>query len=331
MQKDKVIALVGALCIAGGFGFGLEYFSEYFYNTNARKSTVSQDFRSSAQNVSSTQEKTTMYNRVLVAKENISVGDVLLSRNTEWIKWPIENVSREFIAKDENGRYLHPSLTFESIVGLVANSNIVKGVPISVKMFIKKNSFNNNTIRLRKGMRAMSAPVDKTSIKHNAFKPGDIVEVYLPNKTKKISNVRILAFDSRTEISKYEAELSDHHVKEHQNFPDTVTLELTEKQADIMIQNLKGGGRVYLVLMSEDDTDDSKIPFANNIYSENQTNNVFQNNKRINEIKQNMNNTNIPDNKNNKMEDESMVLVIKKDKAGFVKPHASNSKIGDEL
>ena len=327
MQKDKVIALIVALCIACGFGFGLEYFSEYF-NINAHDSnTVKHNSNDShIKNVTSHQNKKIVYHTVLVAKNNISIGDVLISKNVEWVKWPVENISREFISKDEKGKYVHPSLTFESIVGLVANSNIVKGVPISVKMFIKKTSSKNNSIKLRKGMRALSVPVDKNSLKHNAFKPGDIVEVYLPNKTKKFSNVRILAFDSKTEVSKYEAELSKHNVSEHKEFPDTVTLELTEDQAYTMWQNLKGGG-VYLVLMSEYDTDEKKIPVTNTM------NNIHHDNvhsNKINEIKKNMENTNIPDNEK-KIEDESMVLVIKKDKAGFVKPHANKSKIGDEL
>ena len=107
MQKDKVIALIVALCIACGFGFGLEYFSEYF-NINAHDSnTVKHNSNDShIKNVTSHQNKKIVYHTVLVAKNNISIGDVLISKNVEWVKWPVENISREFISKDEKGKYV---------------------------------------------------------------------------------------------------------------------------------------------------------------------------------------------------------------------------------
>ena len=82
MQKDKVIALIVALCIACGFGFGLEYFSEYFNINSHETNTVKHNANDShIKNVTSHQNKEIVYHTVLVAKNNISIGDVLISNS----------------------------------------------------------------------------------------------------------------------------------------------------------------------------------------------------------------------------------------------------------
>lgn len=329
MSKDKLIALGAALFIAICFGLGLEYYSNHLNNSSYSGDSYSSSSYSDMPNSNSVQKDKKRYYKVLVAKHNMDAGDLLLAKNVKWVKWPQENTSRYFIMKKKNGNYVNPSMSLEAIVGLVANTNIVEGTPISVNMFIKNSNFGKRSIKIRKGMRAMSVPLDKTSVKHNAFKPGDIVEVYLPNKTHKISNVRILAFDNKTESSKYAASLSKniHEIERH---PETVTLELTEQQSDIMVQNLKGGG-VYLVLMSEDDTDDEKLPSATEVFSHNRTNkNIAENRMKVNEIKKDMYQE--EHDKKNLDDEDGKVLIIRRDKAGFVNPHNNkDSSIGVDL
>jgi len=331
MSKDKIIALVTALIIAIVFGIGLEYYSNHlkkFYDVtdvNYKKSISTGNV-----NVDNKLKKIE-YCNVLVAKKNINLGDTLLSKNVKWVKWPIENTMKDFIMKKKNGLYVNPAITLESILGLVANNQIIAGSPIYVGMFINSRSLNKSNIKIRKGMRAMSVPLDKNSVKHNALKPGDIVEVYLPNKEHKISNVRILAFDNKIAKSKYAMALSQDMLNDIN--PDTVTLELTENQTDIMMQNLKGGG-VYLVLMSEDDTDYEQLPLSKEIVRSKYKNvNMTANHNKVDGIKQNMYKEKEYDSKSHDEEDDdSKILIIKRDKAGFINPKENHeSKIGVEL
>lgn len=249
MTKDRWIALIVAALISVGSGFIMKNI------VGERNAKISEDStKVVAKNNSDNNKNAKVIEKivskpvvkVLVAKNDIHKNDYLTNEKVKWDVWPKENVSADYIAQDETGKYLHPSLTLESIVGLSAKNDISKNSPVTVSLFFKKTDVKKKSIVVKDGMRAISVPVDSTSIKNNVFEPGDIVDIFFDNKTKHINNVKILAFDSETENSD-----KNHEEKTSTKVPQTVTIEVAADKVNYILENLHGG--VFLVMVGEGD------------------------------------------------------------------------------
>lgn len=275
MGKDRLIALIISVVVAVLFGVIVKGINQNNASSknivtpinDVKKSDVPNNGGSSKEvqnkpvkkvqkeNIKEVKKEPEMY--VLVASCNIKKDDIIKTENLSWDLWPKKNISESYISKDEKGNYTHPSLTMESLIGLTAKIDILKGAPIT-KSFLLEGEVDKSryALEISAGKRAVAVPVDQMSVKNFVFAPNDFVDVYFCNRTKVIRNVRILALDDFTN-KKEESENVDNKVNiQNTKLPQTVTLELSPVKVDYLMKNMKGS--VFLAMVSNEETDDIK-------------------------------------------------------------------------
>ena len=173
--------------------------------------------------------------QVLVARGNLGAGTFLKSNDTLWQVWPEGSLSPAYAVKGKRKK--------EEFVGSVVRSSIVAGQPVTDASVVKAGERGFLAAVLSPGLRAVSFPITAASgIAGLAF-PGDRVDLILSHKFKTagagkskrkirmasetvLTNVRILAMDTRTDDQKEKSKRS--------RVPKTVTLEVSPKQAEIV-------------------------------------------------------------------------------------------------
>lgn len=183
---------------------------------------------------------------VLVARGEISRGQILRPEDLKWRPWPEGSIEPSNI--QEGTRPL------ESFVGWVAREHIGAGDPITENKIVQPGSRGFAAAALQPGMRAISVQVNKSSDVSGLVLPGDHVDILIthplpspstdggaqPHQAAEtvLHDVRVLAVDQKLESKGGEPITAQ-----------SVTLEVTPKESE-MIAVAAEIGKLWLSLRS---------------------------------------------------------------------------------
>ncbi|MBU1176466.1 MAG: Flp pilus assembly protein CpaB [Alphaproteobacteria bacterium] len=194
--------------------------------------------------------------QILVAAEQIGVGQRLTPVQLQWQDWPESAVRPEYVTISAI-----PDAP-EQLTGTVARFEIFPGEPILETKLVRADQGYLSAV-LEKGMRAVSIPVDAGSSAGGFIVPNDRVDVVQtlateagPQTHTVIENVKVLAIGLRL------GERGPTSGPEEEQDPRTqvfqgatiATVELTPEQAEIMVTAVTLGS-LSLVLRSIKDFD----------------------------------------------------------------------------
>jgi pilus assembly protein CpaB len=176
---------------------------------------------------------------VLVASKDIPLGYRIAAGDLVWQSFPKTGIAEVYM-----NRVAKPNAA-EETVGMVARSPFLAGEPIREQRLIKADRGFMSVI-LSPGMRASAVEVKAVSTAGGFILPNDHVDVILTRAAPKaasgggdpyvsetiLTNVRVLAVDQQISDGKGEAAMLAK---------DTVTLELTPRQAEVLAQSTQLG------------------------------------------------------------------------------------------
>jgi pilus assembly protein CpaB len=174
-------------------------------------------------------ERTVGATDVLVAANNIDLGDSVRAEDLKWQQWPIEGVTPGLITKTAE-----PDAPTK-LSGAVARAPFIAGEPIKEQKLIKISEGGVMAAILPSGMRAISTPIREETSAGGFILPNDRVDVILSHKMRMgnkeepvseavLRNVRVLAIGQVLENKDGEKVATGK----------TATLELTPRQAEIL-------------------------------------------------------------------------------------------------
>jgi pilus assembly protein CpaB len=199
-------------------------------------------------------EKTVGAVDVLVAANNINLGDSVHAADLKWQQWPAEGLAPGLISKAND-----PDAP-NKLSGAIARAPFIAGEPIKEQKLIKVSEGGVMAAILPSGMRAISTPIREETAAGGFILPNDRVDVILSrkagNKEEPVSdtilrNIRVLAIGQTLENKDGEKVATGK----------TATLELTPRQTEILAlgQSL---GEIALSLRSLADARPSNEPTA---------------------------------------------------------------------
>jgi pilus assembly protein CpaB len=176
---------------------------------------------------------------VLVAKNDIGLGQSVTAEDVQWQTWPAATASNNFMRRNER-----PEATKE-VIGSIARAPFIAGEPIREPKLVKPNGSGFMAAILPTGMRAVSTEISPETGAGGFILPNDRVDVILSKREKNpdkggpdlvhaeiiLSNIRVLAIDQAPKE------------KEGQNavVGKTTTLELKSEQAEILARARQSG------------------------------------------------------------------------------------------
>ena len=197
-------------------------------------------------------EKTVDTIDILVAHEDLKLGDIVSPNQFVWKKWPKGSVALNYIKKENS-----PDAT-NQFVGSIVHSTIHKNEPIIQSKLINYNKGGFLSSILPKGKRATSVKITDYSAAGKLIAPNDHVDVlstinvgtkvYPIYRTETIlQNIRILAIGKELMVEDID-----------QDFDGKVAvLELTPAEVEkLTLDNVKSEGKITLALRSITDNND---------------------------------------------------------------------------
>ncbi|HEU0083581.1 MAG TPA: Flp pilus assembly protein CpaB [Bradyrhizobium sp.] len=183
---------------------------------------------------------------VLVAKNEIGLGQSVTAADVQWQSWPAAT-SNNFIRRNERPDAVN------DVIGSIARAPFVAGEPVREPKLVKPNGSGFMAAMLPTGMRAVSTEISPETGAGGFILPNDRVDVILSKREKNpdrgglelvnaeiiLSNIRVLAIDQAPKE------------KDGQNsvVGKTATLELKPDQAEILAR-ARLGGTLSLALRS---------------------------------------------------------------------------------
>lgn len=193
---------------------------------------------------------------VLVAKNDIGLGQALAGPDVVWQQWPTAAAGPQFIRKTDR-----PDAA-EQFVGAIARVPIAAGEPIRESKVIKAKGSGYMAAILPSGMRAISTEISPETGAGGFILPNDRVDVILTRHDREaerasgiethvsetiLTDVRVLAIDQTIE------EKNGQRVV----VGKTATLELTQRQAEQLALSRQLGS-LSLALRSLADANETK-------------------------------------------------------------------------
>ena len=195
---------------------------------------------------------------VLVAKDDIQLGQSINAQNMQWQIWPVAAASPVFIRKSEKPNAI------DDLTGAIARAPFAAGEPLRESKLIKANGSGYMAAVLDKGMRAISTEISPETGAGGFILPNDRVDVILSRRDREaertgqadvqvsetiLTNIRVLAIDQTL------GEKDGQKVV----VGKTATLELTPRQAEQLALS-RQLGTLSLALRSLADANDSTMP-----------------------------------------------------------------------
>jgi pilus assembly protein CpaB len=193
---------------------------------------------------------------VLVAKNEIGLGQSVKPDDLQWQTWPAAAASSTFIKRGDR-----PEAN-KQIAGMIARAPFITGEPIREPKLVKADGSGFMAAILPTGMRAVSTEITAETGAGGFILPNDRVDVLLTRRDKNpdkggpdlvsseiiLPNVRVLAIDQAPKE------------KEGQNalLGKTVTLELKPEQAETLAR-ARQSGTLSLALRSIADVNMAEI------------------------------------------------------------------------
>jgi pilus assembly protein CpaB len=190
--------------------------------------------------------------QVLVARRDISLGEVTKDGDFRWQTWPADSVTPSFITNAQGAEGMR------SVSGAVARAPILAGEPVTRLKLVKAGDGGVLAAILPSGMRAISTQIKEETAAGRLILPNDHVDVILTrrlrgsgNQEQFVSdtlfrNVRVLAIGQQIETKEGK--------KSAEGSANTATLELTPRQAE-MLALANSMGEISLSLRSIADAD----------------------------------------------------------------------------
>jgi pilus assembly protein CpaB len=176
---------------------------------------------------------------VLVAKNEIGLGQSLRAEDLQWQTWPAAAASGSFIKRGES-----PEAT-KQMAGMIARAPFIAGEPIRQPKLVRADGSGFMAAILPTGMRAVSTEISAETGAGGFILPNDRVDVILTRRDKNpekggpdivnseiiLPNVRVLAIDQAPKE------------KDGQNalVGRTVTLELKPEHAETLARARQSG------------------------------------------------------------------------------------------
>lgn len=190
--------------------------------------------------------------QILVAKNNLAVGERLTPDMVEWQSWPNSAMRPEYVAQPAD-----PDAAKE-MSGRMVRASFYAGEPIRQEKLAAANGGLLSSI-LDKGMRGVSVQVSAEAASGGFVLPGDRVDVVLTHNASDgrqeletiLRNVRVLAINANLGAPDGAAQTGDGSGK---GFSDLAiaTLELNDTQSEVIIQ-ASTMGKLSLTLRSTAD------------------------------------------------------------------------------
>jgi pilus assembly protein CpaB len=176
---------------------------------------------------------------VLVAKNEIGLGQSVKPDDLQWQTWPAATASSNFITRSNR-----PEATKE-ITGSIARAPFIAGEPIREPKLVKADGSGFMAAILPTGMRAISTEISPETGAGGFILPNDRVDVILTRREKNpdkggpdivtseiiLSNVRVLAIDQAPKEKEGTSALVGR----------TTTLELKPEQAETLARSRQMG------------------------------------------------------------------------------------------
>jgi len=183
---------------------------------------------------------------VLVARENLNLGDIAAPEKFAWKKWP-----KTALTKDHITRKSKPNAK-QDFAGDIVSATIMKNDPITQAKLVQPGKGGVLSAILPKGKRAVSTKISDISAAGKLILPNDHVDVLFTKKTAGSNrtnkfvtetlfrNVRVLAIGKKINI------------EDKKNGADgpVATLELTPRQAEMLALANGSRGQISLSLRS---------------------------------------------------------------------------------
>ncbi|MBR1215125.1 Flp pilus assembly protein CpaB [Bradyrhizobium sp. JYMT SZCCT0180] len=202
---------------------------------------------------------------VLVAKDDIGLGQTVAAENLQWQTWTESSSSGSFIRKKDRPEAI------TQIVGSIARMPFIAGEPIREQKLVKANGSGFMAAILPTGMRAVSTEISAETGAGGFILPNDRVDVILSKREKQqsidgagqppdiissqtvLTNVRVLAIDQAPKE------------KEGQNavLGKTATLEMTPDEVEVL-GKARLSGTLSLALRSIADSKTTAVASTGN-------------------------------------------------------------------
>lgn len=178
---------------------------------------------------------------VLVAKNDIPLGQTVTADDLQWQSWPASTASSSFIRRTERADAI------KDFTGSIVRSPLLAGEPIRETKLVKGNGSGFMAAILPSGMRAISTEISPETGAGGFILPNDRVDVLLSRRQKVndpgasvpeiitseiiLSDVRVLAIDQTVEEKNGQKVVVGK----------TATLELKPKQAETLARARQAG------------------------------------------------------------------------------------------
>jgi pilus assembly protein CpaB len=176
---------------------------------------------------------------VLVAKNDIGLGQSVTADDVQWQMWPAATASNAFIRRSERPEGI------KDVMGSIVRAPFIAGEPIREPKLVKPNGSGFMAAMLPTGMRAVSTEISPETGAGGFILPNDRVDVILSKRDRNpdksgpdlvnaeiiLTNIRVLAIDQAPKE------------KEGQNsvVGKTATLELKPEQSEILARARQSG------------------------------------------------------------------------------------------
>lgn len=187
------------------------------------------------------EEVTTNIAQVLVARQDIPLGNTITPDSFRWQDWPVNALGPAYIQRSARPNAM------KDLTGAVARAPMLAGEPVTPLKVIKSGDGGVLAAILPKGMRAVSVRIREETGVGRLILPNDRVDVLYSTKVRNnattetlFENVRVLAIGQLIE-ARDGKKLAEGN---------TATLELTPDQTEQLAHAVQRGGEISFALRS---------------------------------------------------------------------------------
>jgi len=190
---------------------------------------------------------------VLIARSEITLGQVVKPEDLKWQAWPNDSAQGSFITRQKR-----PDAT-KQLAGAIARVSLLAGEPISESKLVVSDKSGFMSAILPKGMRALSIKISPESGAGGFILPNDRVDVILTRRrTENRDGGGGESFLSETVLTNITVRAIDQTFAEKDGkqvvVGKTATMELTPEQTEI-VSLAEAQGKLTLALRSLRDSD----------------------------------------------------------------------------
>jgi pilus assembly protein CpaB len=198
---------------------------------------------------------------ILVAKDNIGMGQTLGAGEMAWQPWPKEAATGNFIRKSDRPTAL------EDLAGQIARYPFVTGEPIREAKLVNAKGSGFMAAILPPGMRAVSTQISPETSAGGFILPNDRVDVILTRRDLEAEKATgVEAYRSEVVLGNIRVLAIDQNVEEKGGqkvvMGKTATLELNPAQTETLALSQKRGS-LSLALRSITDAENNDAPVEN--------------------------------------------------------------------